>query len=96
MSQLQGSWSLRIAGLFLNATFFIICTVQFVAILVMATPEGEQANWPRESIKWPIISLEIHHPICYVLRSVSVVFFENQISENQHGKAIPKRGKIAI
>jgi hypothetical protein len=27
---------------------------------------------------------------------VPVVFFENQNNENQHGKAIPKRGKIAI
>jgi hypothetical protein len=45
---------------------------------------------------WPILSLEIHHPICYALRSVPLVFFGNPINQNQTGEALPKRGKIAI
>ena len=45
---------------------------------------------------WPILSLEIHSPICYARRSVPLVFFGNPINENQRGDALPKRGKIAI
>jgi hypothetical protein len=45
---------------------------------------------------WPILSLEIHSPICYAHRSVPLVFFGNPINENQRSKTLPYRGKFAI
>jgi hypothetical protein len=52
--------------------------------------------FPGPFFACPILSIEIHFPICYARRSAPLVFFGNPINENQRGNAIPKRGKIAI
>jgi hypothetical protein len=45
--------------------------------------------------KWPIITLEISHPMCYAQGSELLDYFEVNIDQD-HWQKIIKRGKIEI